>query len=521
MYRVLIVEDEAFIRAGIINLINWKELGCKVVGDCTNGSEALNYIKNNPVDILVTDIKMPEMDGLELISEVNDLSTGIQSIILTAYSEFSYAKKAIEYGVIRFVIKNDFVNELPSAVEIACNKLQESKDLNKSDSGKNILNDSETKEIKSYILESLAHSKMIHDKEFLEKYQLNEKSYCILSCEIFYGTNIEPIKTIKTIEKILQLAIDKYEYYLVDIKKENFMIIMSDNKISSLDIKKVEAICRKMISMIKELMNIDIKLGISSVISQATDMSLAYKESLQALSELTDPGSRMMTYKINTTENHIDIDVEQLINNIIENLFSGDNENALSELANLKRQTVHSKREFKKSKIDLSRLLGIIFKRLKYFDVDFDLKQKEAEAFDAIDRGKSIYSVFRVCKNIIIECEDIIQTQKVVKSYLINSINQYIKSNYKNDISLDDISNEMHVSKSYICRIYKNKVGITLTEAINRHRVEKAKSLLLKSSEKISEIAYMVGFDSAAYFTNIFKKYVEMSPSDYRNSHIK
>ena len=99
MYNVLLADDEAAILEGLKTIICWNELGLNLVAAVTDGESALQYIRENPVDILVTDIRMKEMDGLALISALHEVSPETRCIILTGYSDFSYTKKAIQLGI--------------------------------------------------------------------------------------------------------------------------------------------------------------------------------------------------------------------------------------------------------------------------------------------------------------------------------------------------------------------------------------------------------------------------------------
>ena len=113
------VEDEKNIREGIVELIEWEKLGCKVCASMQNGAQVLKYLEEEKihVDIIITDIKMPIMDGMELIGMLNERFPDIKVIILTAYSDFTYAQQAIKFQVSDFVVKNDFFLELPRAVK--------------------------------------------------------------------------------------------------------------------------------------------------------------------------------------------------------------------------------------------------------------------------------------------------------------------------------------------------------------------------------------------------------------------
>lgn len=110
MYNVIVADDEKNIREGIVELIEWEKLGCKVCASMQNGAQVLKYLEEEKihVDIIITDIKMPIMDGMELIGMLNERFPDIKVIILTAYSDFTYAQQAIKFQVSDFVVKNDF-----------------------------------------------------------------------------------------------------------------------------------------------------------------------------------------------------------------------------------------------------------------------------------------------------------------------------------------------------------------------------------------------------------------------------
>lgn len=119
MIQVLIVEDETILRKGIVSLIDWSHLGCEVAGSCENGNAALEFLKSHTVQLIVTDIKMPGLDGLELSEIVRREHPEIKIILLTAYAAFEWAKKALTIGVHSYIIKTNFIEELPEAVSSA------------------------------------------------------------------------------------------------------------------------------------------------------------------------------------------------------------------------------------------------------------------------------------------------------------------------------------------------------------------------------------------------------------------
>lgn len=127
-----------------------------------------------------------------------------------------------------------------------------------------------------------------------------------------------------------------------------------------------------------------------------------------------------------------------------------------------------------------------------------------------------LYTLFQVCGEMLEEVGRL-TGNRMEKHYLIDQIDRFIRKNYQNNITLQDIADAVHVSSAYVSRLYRNKTGITITEAINNIRIEQAKLLLEQSSWRVYEVAQQVGFEDAAYFTNVFTKRVGCSPSEYRN----
>ena len=124
MYKVLIIDDEYFIREGMKQTIPWETLNCEIVGEAQDGEEGLEKILKLQPDIVISDIRMPKKDGLEMIEEIHSINQKIQIIILTGFREFEYAQQAIRLGVLRFLLKPSKFDEIKEAIEAAVTKLE-------------------------------------------------------------------------------------------------------------------------------------------------------------------------------------------------------------------------------------------------------------------------------------------------------------------------------------------------------------------------------------------------------------
>lgn len=119
MYKVLIIDDEVFIREGMKQIIPWKELGCEFIGEAQNGEEGVEKIVKLMPDIIISDIRMPKKSGLEMIDEIKSINKNMQVIILTGFREFEYAQQAIRLGVLRFLLKPSKIEEIKEAITSA------------------------------------------------------------------------------------------------------------------------------------------------------------------------------------------------------------------------------------------------------------------------------------------------------------------------------------------------------------------------------------------------------------------
>ncbi len=123
MIKVLVVEDEEMIRKGIVLTVNWEELDCKVVGEAANGLEGLEAVKALSPDLIITDIKMPQMDGIEMLQKLREMGNNTYVIILSAYDTFSYAQSALRLGAVDYLVKPFHDGDLERAVTMVHDKL--------------------------------------------------------------------------------------------------------------------------------------------------------------------------------------------------------------------------------------------------------------------------------------------------------------------------------------------------------------------------------------------------------------
>ncbi|WP_113676032.1 response regulator transcription factor [Vallitalea guaymasensis] len=518
MYKIMLVDDERNIRNGIKHLIDWDGLDCEVVSDCRNGKEALYYIEDNEVDIIVTDIKMPVIDGLELCKNIKENKYDVEVIILTAYSDFTFAQKAIKYNVVDFVIKNEFIEELPSAVEKAKEIINEKR----KESKKIQLSINDYNEYRLHILTRLALSQNVSIED-IEKYNIDKYNYCISACEInYYDEEKENNSSIKMIKNFLNITMKDYDSEVVPIKDNHIMIVILIDKNKEVTLNKIVQHFNEILLMVEEFMRLDIKLGISQIINETSEINNAYKKANEALSRITTKGNTLYIYDSEPMidENVVNINIEQFTKEICDITLKGDKENAEIKIKDLGEELVKSNKSFEQCKMDILIICSSIIRNVVKYDISQDFNQIEKKLYKSINDAKTMFSLIDISKHIVDIAISICTDKKDIRNKLVTNVDNFIKINYKNNISLQDISNALFLNSSYLSRAYKKSTGITVTDAINMYRITKAKSLLKNSELKIYEIGLEVGFSDPAYFSHVFVKYNNQNPTEYRNSNM-
>ncbi|ROR28235.1 two-component system response regulator YesN [Mobilisporobacter senegalensis] len=513
MIKVMIVDDERNIREGIIHLINWRELGCEVVHSCNNGSAALLYMEGNPVDIVVTDIKMPIMDGIELSEKISQ-KYGAKIIILTAYSDFGLAKQAIKYNVSDFIVKNEFIEELPISINKTIEKIVKEREMSESGT-------SEMPGSLNYvsIFQRLITTGEISEKD-IEEGKLQENNYVLCACDIGYYDRVTGNQNMsKLLNNILRISLKDCSYSIIPFTDSYLIITVRYKKNSPININTIVDYFNSIIIMIEEFMNIDMKLGLSSEIKDIAQLKKGYEEARQTLAKITTEGTAINVYTSLSLAGAItDFDVDRYTNMLLEMTFDEESQEAEEKLAEGFERLADTGYAFEQCQLYMLVICSsIIHKAVKYhLDVDQDFNEMEREVYEKIQNAKTIYSLILVGNHTIKRVRMLCIGKKNFKNELIKKVDECIRKHYKEELNLQYISNELYLNSSYVSRAYKKLTGHTVTEKIAMYRVGKAKELLAGTNTKIYEIAQAVGFKDAPYFTNVFVKYTGMSPSEFR-----
>ncbi len=533
MYKVFLVEDEIVIRDGIKNKIHWEEEGFMIVGDESDGELAYPMIIREQPDILITDIKMPFMDGLELSKLLKKDMPQLKIIIISGYSDFGYAQQAIDIGISEYLLKPITSSKLMAAVKNAASVIEkERKEKQILEQYQQLVYQKQGEKRKDFF-NALVSGKMSLSQIIEQEEQLGidmvARVFCVLLFQ-FKGQEdmYEYSNDIVHCEMKMTQALSRYP----DIKVfERGMdgwafILTGENELSIYQLTR--ELCNLLIGICEEKAHYF--GGIGRVVHRIRDLQQSYLDANSAFS-LRYFESRDQFLSYNDVSN-IKAQVGNRINVSELNLEKLDR-NSLEEF--LKRGTIHDVDEFVDSYFDgfgSNAMRSTIFRHYIIMDgysaiIKFlkTMKYPREKIDSSLKRMNSVIehlSSFEDCskfyKSILKEALEI-RSKNSQKRYagLIEQAKEYINLNFAmSDLTLDQVASTVNLSPNYFSSLFNQETGTTFIEYLTNIRMEKAKDYLRCSGKKITEIGFLVGYLDSHYFSYIFKKTQNCTPSEYR-----
>ena len=529
MLKVLIVDDELSFRKGMYKVIDWEKQGFKVVGEAQDGVNALELIEALKPDVILTDIKMPLLDGMELIAIVKKNYPNMFIILLSGYGEFEYASKAINLNVSGYLLKPVNENELIAVLHQINKKYTESS-LQRSTLFK--MRDSIDKLIPKIQQEQLSH--LLFDSnieqvpsEILKQCQIDVKSYC--NCVIFAFDNYSSTTKNLTFEEKNQLLfdfrqailknVDDLNHVLIDLNDPGKLTLFLWDSNINLALKVDSLIIRFRNEFAAN--NIHITCGISEVLYPSSMLKKAYLEACECLEYhfIASENENIHYTKLKLTNDTHCLDIS----------FYDISINSLIHLNDL--ALIDHKFDELLTKIKQNQLTADYFK--SFIVPNFYLVVQNVLAdlgyniqnvlIDAIKTYKKIImqttaeAMVNDLKILIVEVSNFIAKVKTNKyNGTIEQVKEYMRKNFSNSsLTLDDVARYANISTNYLSYIFHQSEGITFSQYLTSLRMEKSIDLLKNQKLFVYEIADKVGYNNTTWFSTSFKKYFSISPAEY------
>lgn len=506
MIKVLIIDDEVPIREWLNFCVN-KFNGFEVIGTASNGEEGYSIFKEHLPDIVFTDIRMPIMDGLEMMKMIQNIKPDIYSIVLTSHVEFEYARKALQLGAHEYVLKTEITEK--SVGELLA-KGKKKIEENRSD-------DSEYNYEKALNRNNFLKSLILKDKSITINEDLLKKYDIIFDKGPIFALSIisKPHESIEKNKVILPKVeginnVIKFNYDL-----DHIMVMGNINGSHSRKEQQDKCIeyCNEIIK------KYPCKIGVSDIFDNISSLDTTMRQAYSRIS-LSFYSEREKIFAQQTTILKRPTNGEKLKVKLSKELI---NQNYL-EVINIKNQI--------KQEIEQEKPIDIEYVKEVYIFIITSIMHVTNENIELIEED------FARINSRIIESNSFVEINKVLEeafqifndkynkdmsncSYAIRSAIKYMNENYSKSINLSDVAKHVGLSSEYLSRLFKEETGIKFIVYLNNIRLKQAVKMLQTSNLKVYEIAEKVGYANLSYFSTVFKKSFGINPFDYKNKFCK
>lgn len=534
--KVFLVEDEMVIRRGIKNSIDWEKEGYIFCGEASDGELAYPMIIKEKPDILITDIRMPFMDGLELCKLVKKELPNIKILILSGYDEFDYAKEAIRLGVTEYLLKPISSGKLLEAlngVSESIRREKEDKDLVRKYMEE--MRENTEHEKQKFFEQMIAGNLSMADAlETGKKYEMNLSAgmYNLLLFRFTLGKeNRKSGELLGEAEYAIEKLTERLEYvfeFQRGVEGWAFLL-MADNEEQMSE--RVKELSKDLEEIMKNYSTIAYFGGIGQPVARLRELEESFREAERALAaRFTMELNRIISVEDIRMAQNVDTldDIEitsfgeiEKTRTMLEKFLNNGAEDEIDEFVDvyineLPEENLKSVLMHQYIIMDAYIVMMSFCEKIEGIEGEMQAQSEELKnSMKTIQTLEEIKNYIRMLLKKIIGVRDTISGRRY--SNIIEIAKDQIRKTYMSDeISLNTIAAEVGMSPSYFSSIFSKEMGKTFVEYLTEIRMDRAKELLMCSSMKTSEIGYEVGYKDPHYFSYIFKKTQNCTPKEFR-----
>ena len=522
MFSVLIAEDEMLVRFGLKTVIDWKQFGMEVVADVADGQAAWEEYQRRRPDLIIADIKMPVMDGMQLISKIREEDKETRIIILTCLEEFHIVRKAMSLGVSEYILKLTMTKEEMEAVLRKVGNELRSKAEPEQAKGSSFDN------VKNNIMNDFLFYKIYPEQEFAKlvrrlNLRLSPERLVLCLVEIDHYESLQARFSDEHGQLIRFSMLNIFEELLKNynrgevfhLKDKYYMLLFSFyDVVSEMKVYEIlREITGHMGKVLKTYYNATLTIGISRIQNGYGSLKAMYDESKNALEQKYFLGTGACLFINETGSGKIYNDAKSKLEKMIQELDFAGSEfkrevevKLASWIANLQTR----KEEIQK-----------VFTAWLYWSLSaMNLNTAEAsklvpEYSYRINSSETLEGTISLYVRYLQELTAIKSKRRSISKEVAEAI-QFIQNNHHKGITLKQAAEFVELSPNYLSSLFRKEVEMNFIDYLNNFRIEKAKELLLHTHQKSYKIAEMVGFSSESYFSRTFKNLTGLRPNEFR-----
>lgn len=534
--RLLIAEDELWLRKRLVSTIDWSSYGISEVYEAEDGGEALEIALKEKPDIVITDIRMPELSGIDLMKKLNENSIFSKMIVVSGYDDFEYAQGALRMGAINYLLKPVDEEELLDSVKRCVEELKKEKNketvFDKQSAASEMLME--------HIYEDLIfETSEKRTEELLQKLSRKEigfpfQSAAVVNMQVREHTFFVNDKVKSDMWSVYQwlrrnLQEDCYECQYLYMRGSEIVLLLFGDDLEAKFMERVENWVQLILEALQKKLNISLFMAAGDVTDDFSGIHRSYEMAQKKIKEKRAEEKRILALRNQETEQELntrfdDVYGEYDFKLLIKEIRNGDSEKAQTELQAILQSSSR-------------RLQSADMMKLQLFYMNFINRiagacLPECEAY-ADELAMQCMTVMRELiyigsDTIVTEMWDCLRkfVEKLVEVYqenngkrkhwMIDQVLQYVEENYNTALSTRDIAGRFFMNTSYFSKLFHEQMGCTFSNYLINVRVEKAKMMLTQTNMKLYDIAEAVGYTNVQYFSTIFKEKEGLTPSAFR-----
>ncbi len=531
MFKILVVDDDFTTRTNLRTILSWEHYGCEICGEAENGQAALEFLADNDVDLIITDMSMPVLNGVGLIQQVRQQWPSIQLIALSSYADFDYVKESMKFGALDYLLKHQLTTAgLVSVLQSALSRLQaEQQRQHQSAKSKHILR---REFVRDLIWGRIREEKVIQRQvqELSLPLQGHEFVEVIAAIDDFLVmkarlTPPEEARLIASAEDLMEdILRDMKQGAMTHVSPGKFIFLFSLTGQCSerSSAQRLQAVLTRIMSGMRRYLNLTVSCIVSCSFQGLLQAHEVYRENDNCLRDhmLTDAGKIFWSGRQQKDTKSIFVSLEVKEEKEFIRLLRQGNEAALDRyLQEIFQRLNHSQAGYKSVQMVCAELIGILARQAKECGITVmelcnskDIPYEEMRQYETLDEVRRW--LLEVCQRFLARK---MKTEiKAGCSNVTREVMLYVRQHFAQDISLSQAAESVGVNSSYLSRVFKEECGMGFKEYLNSMRIEQAKYLMQNTELCLKELVQQSGFNNYTYFFKVFKLLEGQTPVEYK-----
>lgn len=534
--RLLIAEDELWLRKRLVSTIDWSSYGISEVYEAEDGGEALEIALKEKPDIVITDIRMPELSGIDLMKKLNENSIFSKMIVVSGYDDFEYAQGALRMGAINYLLKPVDEEELLDSVKRCVEELKKEKNketvFDKQSAASEMLME--------HIYEDLIfETSEKRTEELLQKLSRKEigfpfQSAAVVNMQVREHTFFVNDKVKSDMWSVYQwlrrnLQEDCYECQYLYMRGSQIVLLLFGDDLEAKFMERVENWVQLILEALQKKLNISLFMAAGDVTDDFSGIHRSYEMAQKKIKEKRAEEKRILALRNQETEQELntrfdDVYGEYDFKLLIKEIRNGDSEKAQTELQAILQSSSRCLQSADMMKLQLfymnfiNRIAGACLPECEAYADELAMQCMTVMREVIYIGSDTIVTEMWDCLRKFVEklVEVYQENNGKRKHWMIDQVLQYVEENYNTALSTRDIAGRFFMNTSYFSKLFHEQMGCTFSNYLINVRVEKAKMMLTQTNMKLYDIAEAVGYTNVQYFSTIFKEKEGLTPSAFR-----